>query len=165
MENVDTDRMKRVLDRLYPPPPLGPPPGRPPGPMGTKPPPPPREPVCALEKTEQRLRGELSRVFRHCRECRRVLSPVQRRSQSRSAWLRAECFLSGPGAEPFRRPEHRDGTLASLRGAYRTLEMLAEGYARAGEECRRHTQRYDTYVRECRRDAELVRGLIVRLMK
>ena len=150
MINVDTRRMKRVLDRLYAPegsPPPGGPPEEDPGNM------------------EDQLQDALKRTFRRCSECRRALSLVLRRSEKRSTGLRTERFISGqPGIGDNRSPDRGEGTLSLLRRACRLLDSLSEEYSRNPAQPG-WKGRAEEYARECRRDADTVRSLLSRLMR
>ena len=152
MENVDVDRMKRVLDRLYSA-------GRPSAPDGKR----PEEPED-LENVETRLQSALRNASKNCQECRRTLSPVLRRSEKRTVFLRTDRFVSDrPGIQGRPRPEQGGGTLSSLRTAVRLLETLSERYARVPARPGRGDMA--RYAEECRRDADAVRSLLAKLMR
>ena len=150
MEYVDTQRMKRVMDRLHAaPPPPGPPSGLP--------------EECGLLRSEQRLQAALRRVFRTSRRAAGALSGVLRRSEGRSARLRTACFLSGKLPPPERPMPRGEGTVSALRMAWRELESLSEQYA--GRKNPRQDRRYEEYSRQCRRDADSVRSILDGMMR
>ncbi len=157
VEHVDTERMKRVLDRLYPAPRP-----RPPGPAPA--PRPDRGESCALLELERRLGRSLQEAF-HSRECRRTLRGVYADSERRARELRADCFLRPGGAMlPPAPPKKQGGVISALRESYHLLEKLAGEYENAAAEGSRRRRNYRRYSAECRRDAQIVRQLIDRLM-
>ena len=162
MENLDTRRMKRVMDRLYPerPPVPGPPPPMPPPP---DPPPPPAE-ACGLLESEQELQRDLHRAVRGSRQAARSLAGVLKRSENRAAHLRTECFLAGRLPPPERRTAGPFGTAAALRRAWRELEALSGRYRTAAQDPRQG-ERYREYGEQCRRDAQSVHNALNRLLR
>ena len=173
VDQVDTQRMKRVLDRLYPqgppPPPPGPPewPGSRPPPPGPEPEPPAeprREIPCALLDREERLRAALASLMRESPRTRLALQGVQRRGESRQRRLRTECFLRG-GRRPAPDAGRKKGVLTLLRTAHRLLEELEAEYGRASAALPGSRQLYERFSRECASDAETVRRLTERLFQ
>ena len=161
MEDVDTARMKRVMDRLYPPPP---PPGPPPGLPPPQPPPDHRE-ACALAEEEQRLQFALRRAFRTSRQIAGALSGVMRRSGERAERMRTECFLTGGRLSGRPGPSRVEGPLAALRTASGLLENLSDRYTEAARRSPRQKNLYERYAERCRRDAESVRSVLHRAMR
>ena len=161
MDNVDIERMRRVMDRLYPPGPDRPPEDHRPPPPEHRPPPTPRPEteVCALLNTERELTGLIWRAERKSRECRRILQGMEQRSLRRGRRLRTECFLrAGPGMPPPDRPEQgRDGVLFTLRRIEHLLEELAERYRRVAGvlPSRRRLPRQKTPNFRCRNQRKL----------
>ena len=161
LNTVDTERMKRVLDRLYPE-------ARPhrPGPVPPPPPPPERGGACALMERETQLERDIQNVFSRSRECRRTLQGVYARSEHRARELRSDCFLHRgermPPPRPRRRPE---GVLSMLREIHSALEDLGRAYEKAAAEEPRRRERYGRFSDECGRDARSVRQLIERVMR
>ena len=158
MDDVDTGRMKRVLDRLY---------DRPAEDRGERrPPKTPGDDACGLLRRERELYGLLAEIGRRSGACRGALQGVLRRSGARQRRLRADCFLA-PGGEwpegpPPPRP--RTGVLSALGLAVRELEALEEGYAHAGARQPRDRETYGRFARECRSDSETMRALLERAM-
>ena len=179
VDQVDTQRMKRVLDRLYPsgPPPL--PPGPPPFPDRPPPPPPPgpgpqpgpapdggpgREIPCALLDREEELRAVLSALMRESPRTRTALQGVLRRGEGRCRRLRTECFLRG-GRRSGRDFGRKKGVLSLLRRAHALLEELEREYGRAAGDIPGYRQLYERFSRECASDAGTVRRLTERLFQ
>ena len=165
MENVDIERMRRVMDRLYPP---GPPPEKH-HPFEDHRPPPakPEDTACRLLETEQELYGMILLASQKSRECRRVLGGVRQRSARRSARLRSLCFLTfGPGTPPGKRAQQgREGVLHTLRRIVRILEELSDRYHGASVRFPARRQLYEGYARECRSDAKTAEYLLERAFR
>ena len=148
MEHVDTERMKRVLGRLYP---------------DRKPPPPPdRGEACALLRRELQLQAALRAAITRSRECRRVLGAVYDRSERRARRLRADCFLRR-GESPPPPPPRRGGVITQLREIHAMLSALSDAYENASADGRRRED-YRRGSRECKQDALRVRELIERAL-
>ena len=168
MDNVDTQRMKRVLDRLYPagPPPL---PGQlppPPPPPRPEPPPPPKpEASCALLGKEEELQRTLGSLMRRSPRTRPALLGVLRRSEARQRRLRTECFFRNGVRRPVGDGKGKSGVLSLLRTAYAVLETLETEYLRAGADSPRHRQLYERFARECASDTRTVRRLTEQLFR
>lgn len=146
--NVDTERMKRVLDRLYP---------------DRRPPPPPGSDACALLGKEQRVNQLLQNLLSRSGECRRKLRGVQQRSEQRLRFLRGECFLRrGIPPKPGRRPE---GVLSILRELYHALEQLGGEYETAAGTMPRRRENMLRFSGQCRADARLVREALDAAMR
>ena len=159
MDQVDTGRMRRVLDRVYPPAPPPPEPFPPP-------PPEPGEDVCRLLNKEQTLYGTLQRAMRMSAECRRVLQELLRRCGGRERRLRSRCFLAGgPGPRPPEPRRRGEGVLSSLRRAERLLRELERDYRAAAETVPHRRELYLRFSRECARDEESVEILLEKALR
>ncbi len=153
MDNVDTKRMERVLQRLYPP-------DRPPEREQRRGPP----TACILLSREERLRQLTRELMGRSGECRRALQPLLRQSGVRAGHLRPDCYLDRgrPGRD--RPPRRLPGVLSGLRELYRMLEGLAEEYEKAAAEMPRRFGYCESFARECRNGTETVHRLLRRAM-
>lgn len=160
LNNVDTDRMRRVLDRLYPGKGTRPAPAVP----GTAPP--DRGETCALLERERRLGRKLQDAMSRSRECRHALGGAYTRCGKRAGELRSECFLRRSGRLPSPESGSRpNGVLSMLREAFHELERLGEGYEKAAAKDPRRQEMYQTFSADCRKDAMTVRKLIESVMR
>ena len=134
---VDTERMKRVLDRLIPPPP-GPALPPPPPPVHPGPFPGPNGPHGAEASACPewiRQEGELEKIFLELGRRSRPLSGLMDRLRSSSRRRRSllRRFCSPERLPPFSIPMEwgREGVYRMLRRAYALAEDLERGYQRA----------------------------------
>ena len=171
---MDTERLKRVMDRVRPPagpaipPPPGPPGPRPPGPPGSPPPPPPErcreeEQLCREEQIVLALRAAMNRS----RRCRQELMPWVRSSEQRQRRLRTELYLRSGDRPPREPPRRQEGVLSSLRRAEGLLREAETEYgrmARDDREDRDDRRIYDSFAAQCRRNRQVIRGLMEQMM-
>ena len=149
--NVDTERMRRVLDRLYP---------------DRRPPPPPPHggDACALLGKEQRVNELFRFLLARSGECRRRLQGALQRNEQRVRFLRGECFLRR-GARPLSPGRRPEGVLSVLRELYHTLEQLGGEYETAAGTMPRRRENMLRFSGQCRADARLVREALDAAMR
>lgn len=142
MENVDTDRMRRVLSRVQAGPETG-------GPNRPQP--------WELLAWEEGARAQIRALAGMSGACDRALAGAFRRCGARLQRLRAEAFLTD-GRFPARGRTSRQptGVLSGLRTLYRQLEWLGDAYGGSGAE---------DLAGECRADAAAVRALLEQAMR
>lgn len=169
---MDTERLKRVMDRIRPPagPAIPPPPPGPPRPglPGPPPPPPPEwrreeEQLCREEQIVLALRAAMNRS----RRCRQELLPWIRSSEQRQRRLRTELYLHSGDRPPREPPRRQEGVLSSLRRAERLLreaETEYEHMARDDREDRDDRRMYESFAAQCRRNRQVIRGLMEQMM-
>ena len=148
---VDTERMRRVLERVGPKPPSPPPP------------PPNRE----FLRREEELSSLSRQAMAGSRGGRETLRRVIQDSEQRQRELRREHFrergqMSPPLPPPPPRPPHGEGPFSLVRRAWLTAGELEEGYGNAAETERRRERKQ--FYRRLERSAGESRRQLRRLL-
>ena len=174
VDQVDIERMKRVLERIYPgadreTPRYQLPPLPIPESVGEE-----QQAAVQPETKGERMlmAGELDVQRTMCalmgksQECRRTLQEPLRRCRTRMQTLRTEWFLrTGESMLPPEPPSRREtGVLSLLRRAHEQLEALAEAYEGMARETP-HWEMYSAMGSECRAAAGTVRNLLRKAMR
>ena len=174
VDQVDTERMKRVLERVYPGADRESPryqlPVLPiPEPVGEK-----RREETPSETSGERtlLDGEMNVQRIMCilmdksQVCRRILQEPVRQCRIRAQILRTEWFLRTGETVPLPKtpPRRGPGVLSLLRQVHERLEALAEGYESMIWETPRR-EMYGAMGAECRAAAGTVRDLLKKAMQ
>ena len=159
MEQVDTRRLRRVMERVCPPE-LPPPEPCPPPPSVAG------DDACRMLNSERKLYRTLQRSMRMSLECRRALGNVLGRCGQRERRLRTQCFLfDGRGTLPPEPVQGRGGILSSLRKAEGLLRELSVSYQAVADRQKERRELYLSFSRECARDAEYVERLLERALR